>query len=280
MLTALMTTLATADVRAQGTATWTSPTDPIEIAEGLYYVGSAGLAAYLVTSDDGHILIDAPLEGNVPLILENIRTLGFDPRDVRIHLVTHAHYDHAGGFAALKEATGGRLLVSAADAPFLREGRDFGLATEGYPPAAIDGTIGHLETVGVGSAEVTAHLTPGHTPGCTSWSGVANIDGEAHRWVLVCSLSVLDVYRLAGDDPTWDGQAEDFCRSVAHLRSLEADIFLANHTQFFDFDNRSEAVRSGSPYAFVDPDGLDAFVDDAERAIGAARRAQGLTPCG
>jgi metallo-beta-lactamase class B len=115
---------------------WTEPRTPVRIADQLYYVGTAGLASYLFTSDEGHILIDAPLQANVPLILENIRSLGFDPADIRIQLASHAHFDHVGGLADMREATGAELVLTEADAAFVRSGRDFGLegVTAGYPP--------------------------------------------------------------------------------------------------------------------------------------------------
>src|SRR5690606_5817650 len=148
---------------------------PFRIADGLYYVGTAGLSAFLLTSDEGHILIDAPLQENVPLILANIRELGFDPAHVRAQVASHAHCDHVGGMAEMLAATGADLILSAADARFVREGRDFGLNTGGYPGATPARIVDHLSTVRVGDVEITAHLTPGHTPGCTTWGGTVEI---------------------------------------------------------------------------------------------------------
>jgi metallo-beta-lactamase class B len=199
----------------------------------------------------GHILIDAPLEENVRKILDNIRALGLDPADIRVLLVSHAHFDHVGGVADMLQATGAELVVSEADAAFVREGRNFGLGGT-YPAARVARTVGHLETVRVGPNVLTAHLTPGHTPGCTSWGGAVEIDGSSYSFVSVCSLSVLGNYELGGDDPTYRGQARDYCASVAHLESLDPDIFLGAHGGWFGIDEKMARRQSGDATAFVE----------------------------
>jgi len=264
---------------AQMPANWTEPFEPVQIADNLFYVGSAGLSAFLLTSDDGHMLIDATLDENVPRVLDNIRSLGFEPRDIRVHLVTHAHFDHVAGAAQILRETGAELLVSELDATFLSAGRDFGFESDGYPPAQVTRTLAHLETVRLGDIAVTAHATPGHTPGCTSWSGTVTISGDPRRFVLVCSLSALSDYRLAGDDPTYSGQAADFCQSLGHLRSLESDIFLSNHGQFFGLEERAASRRAGDALAFVDSEAQGLFLDGAAVAIDRALTGQGLPTC-
>ncbi|MEQ9400637.1 MAG: subclass B3 metallo-beta-lactamase [Longimicrobiales bacterium] len=264
---------------AQTQEDWTRPFAPVAVADRMYYVGSAGLGAFLLTSDEGHILIDGTLEENVPALLDNVRSLGYDPADIRIHLVTHAHFDHVGGSAAVVQATGADLLVSEADAPFLREGRDFGLDTDGYAPADVARTLRHLETVRLGDLAVTAHVTPGHTPGCTNWTGTVTVAGQPRRFLLACSLSALGAYRLTGDDPTWPGLAESFCRSLDYLRAQEADVFLANHGQFFGLEEKAAARRAGDEDAFVDPGALDRFLGGAATGIDRARERQGLPAC-
>lgn len=256
-------------------ASWTEPIEPFRIADNLYYVGTAGLSAFLLTSDEGHILIDAPLQENVRRVIDNIRRLGFSPEDVRMQLVSHAHFDHVGGVADMLEATGAALVVSEADAPFLRRGRDFGLDASGYPPAAPARTIRHLEAVRVGDAELTAHVTPGHTPGCTSWSGSVEIEGARLTFLSVCSLSVLPMYRLVGDAPTYAGQARDYCRSVAHLRTLNPDIFLGAHPTWFGLEEKLAAFRTGNARAFVERERYRTYLDRAEQSIERALAAQG-----
>lgn len=247
---------------------WTEPREPFPIGEGLYHVGTAGLAAYLFTSEEGHILIDVPLDENVERVVANIRALGLDPADVEIQLASHAHFDHVGGIARMGEITGAELVLSEADARYVREGRDFGLpGLDGYPPARVDRTIEHLETVELGPWRLTAHVTPGHTAGCTSWSGEVEIEGRPRRFVSVCSLSVLGNYRLVGPDATYDGQGRDYCASLAHLRSLEPEVFLAPHGAFFGLDEKLAARRAGDALAFVERERYARYLDEAERSI-------------
>ena len=246
---------------------WVEEMSPVRIADDVYYVGTAGLAAFLFTSDDGHVLMDAPMEVNVPAVLRSIRAVGFDPLDVRLHLATHAHYDHVGGFAALVRETGSPVRISERDTPFAEAGEDFGFDSEGFPAFPVERAIADREVIRVGSSTLTAHLTPGHTPGCTSWSGTIQIGGEPKDFVLVCSLSVLSMYRLTGDDATYAGHGADYCRSVARLRSLTPDVFLANHGGFFSLQEKAAAVAAGQMDAFEDPQAYRRFLDDAERSI-------------
>ncbi|MDH3205503.1 MAG: subclass B3 metallo-beta-lactamase [Gemmatimonadota bacterium] len=250
---------------AQG-SDWTNPREPFQIADDLYYVGTEGLAAFLFTSDQGHLLIDVPLQENVPQVLASIRALGFDPADIRIQLASHAHFDHVGGLADMQQVTGADLVMSAADAAFVRQGRNFGL-NGGYPAADVARTVGHLETVRLGDIELTAHLTPGHTPGCTSWGGRVEIEGRPYDFVSICSLSVLGNYQLGGDDPTYAGQARDYCTSVAHLESLEPDIFLAAHGSWFGIDDKMARRSAGDARAFVERGMYRDYLERARASI-------------
>ena len=266
LLGPLAVALVAAPLAAQ--SDWTEPREPFEIGEGLYYVGTAGLAAYLFTSDEGHILIDVPLDENVERVAANIRALGLDPADVEIQLASHAHFDHVGGLARMGEITGAELVLSEADARFVRDGRDFGLpGLDGYPPARVDRTIRHLDAVELGPWRLTAHVTPGHTAGCTSWSGDVVIEGRSYAFVSVCSLSVLGNYRLVGPDATYEGQGRDYCASLAHLRTLSPDVFLGPHGSFYGLDEKLAARRAGEPLAFVERQRYARYLDDAERSI-------------
>lgn len=252
--------------RWQPPPAWTEAMDPFQVAQGLYYVGTVGLASYLVTSDEGHILIDAPMQANTQRVLSNIRRLGFEPSDIRVQLATHAHFDHVGGIAGMLEATGSDLVVSEGAAALVASGGG-PQALSPYPPAQADRVIGHLETVSVGDRRLTSHLTPGHTRGCTSWSGEVEIDGDPLTFVLVCSLSVLPDYRLTGEDETYPGIARDYCSSLEHLRTLRPDIFLANHGGFMGLADKVRALGTGDDRAFVDPARYTSFLDGAEAAI-------------
>jgi metallo-beta-lactamase class B len=257
-------------------ADWTAPLEPFRIADELYYVGTAGLAAYLFASEEGHVLIDVPLDENVERVLANVRALGFDPADIRVQLASHAHFDHVGGIARMLERTGAELVLSEADASFVESGRDFGLAgLAGYPPARPARTIRDHDTVSVGGVTLTAHVTPGHTPGCTSWGGTVHIEGRPYTFLSVCSLSVLGSYRLVGDDATYPGQGRDYCASVAHLRTLEPDIFLAPHGSFFGLSEKLAGLRRGDRLAFVERERYRRYLDAALADIEERLRVQG-----
>lgn len=283
VLTSLVSLAAVAvptAARAQlGGPEWTNPRQPVQIADNLYYVGTEDLSSYLFSSDQGHILIDAPLDENVPQIVANIRSLGFDPADIRIQLVSHAHLDHVGGLAAMGRVTGADLVISEADAPYVEEGRDFALdgMTDGYPAADVTRTIGHLQTVRLGDIVLTAHLTPGHTPGCTSWTGTVRIEGEPYELVSVCSLSVLGNYHLEPEDPTYPGQARDYCTSVAHLESLSPDIFLGAHASWFGLDEKAIRRASGDAKAFVEREMYRDYLARARASIERRLTAAGFT---
>lgn len=265
-------------VEAQGLpSSWTTPAAPVQIADDLYYVGTRGLAAFLFTSDEGHVLIDAPLAENAGLLLDNVRTLGFDPSEIRILLHSHAHFDHVGGFAAILEATGADLVVHEADAAFIERGTNFGLedVAPDYAPADVARSVEHLETVRLGDLALTAHVTPGHTPGCTSWSGTVHLAGEPFEFVSVCSLTVLSQYTIVGPDATYPGHGADYCRSLAHLRSLAPDIFLAPHAGWFGMWDKKRAFDGGDARAFVDPESYRAYLDGAEAGLERALEEQG-----
>jgi metallo-beta-lactamase class B len=164
--------------------------------------------------------------------------------------------------------TGAELVLSDADARYVAEGRDFGLGgTAGYAAARPDRTIGHLESVSLGRWRLTAHLTPGHTAGCTSWSGEVEIEGRPYTFVSVCSLSVLGSYRLVGPEPTYEGQGRDYCRSVAHLRTLEPEVFIAPHGTFYGLGEKLAARAAGDALAFVERERYARYLENAERSI-------------
>jgi metallo-beta-lactamase class B len=270
----IRTLLAALSLLLAAPAAGQSP-EPFSIADDLYWVGSDDLASYLFTSSAGHILIDAPL-GLADLILDNIRRLGFDPADIEVLLASHAHFDHVGDLGRLREVTGARVILSRADGEMVAAGgRGATSAGPSYPPLRADRTIGHGESVTVGAWTLTAQLTPGHTPGCTSWSGEATIGVRRVSFVSVCSLSVLQGYRLVGDDATYPGMGGDYCGSVAALDSLRPDVFLAPHASFFRMEEKRAAQRAGNREAFVDPEGYRAYLDRSRAAIDRTLEEQG-----
>ncbi|MEO7795410.1 MAG: subclass B3 metallo-beta-lactamase [Thermoanaerobaculia bacterium] len=258
--------LGSASASAQSNPEWKSwnqPVEPFRIADNLYYVGASDIAAYLITTPEGHILIDGGFAETAPQIAANVAKLGFKLNDVKILLNSHAHFDHAGGLAELKAASGAKLYASAADAPLLESGgkNDFSFGDEGlFPEVKVDRRLADGEKVTLGGAELTARLTPGHTKGCTTWTFKAgSLDG-----VVVCSASILD-YRFVGKE-SYPGIAADFERTFATLKSLPVQIFLAPHGGFFDLTRKREAATRGMGMRnpFVDPEGYRAWVERME----------------
>ncbi len=246
---------------------WNDRLAPFTILDNVHYVGTYGLSVFLVTTPQGHVLIDGALAQSVPQILANIRTLGFDPSDIRYILNTHAHYDHAAGLAGLQRASGAVMVASAADRPYLEAGQiDHGPTMDApFPPVRVDRTVGDGDTVVLGGTVLTAHLTPGHSPGCTSWSLMARDSTGAPRKVFLhCSAS------LGGQSlvpPAYPGMADNYRASFAKVRGMQADVFLANHDIFFGLHDKRARQLAGDRQAFVDPSELQRFNSAMEQGF-------------
>jgi len=216
-------------------ATWNQRTAPVRLFGNTYWVGTRGLAAILITSAEGHVLIDGALPNSAPLILDNIRALGFDPRDVRIILNSHAHYDHAGGFAALQRATGAPVAVRAPSVDVVRTGRTTPADPQHYvhldmPPVENVQVVDELTPLQIGSIELMALPTAGHTPGGTSWTWRSCDEASCVVFVYADSQSPISDhdFRYSGDDRYPDATA-DFERGHALLESTPCDVLLTPH---------------------------------------------------
>jgi len=235
------------------------PMKPFAIADGVWWVGASDVASYLIQTNKGLILVDGGYESTAPRILDNIRRLGFDPTQVKLILNSHAHVDHAGGIAALKAATGAKVLASAEDGRLMARGGkgDFYLGDKyGYPPVKPDGTVRDGQKVKLGNVALTARLTPGHTRGCTTWTFPVTVAGEVRQALIMCSNTILPGYKLAGAE-SYPGIAADFEKSYRIWRAAPCDVFLASHAGFF----RAAEKAAKGPEAFVDPEGCKAFFD-------------------
>jgi metallo-beta-lactamase class B len=240
------------------------PVAPFKIGEGLYYVGASDITSFLFVSKAGMILLDGGYDTTAPQILANIRTLGFDPKQVKILLSTHGHVDHAGGFARLKRETGAALYASAADGALMARGGkgDFGLKDSAtYPSVTPDRTVVDGQKVGLGGWTLTAHLTPGHTRGCTTWTFPVTVAGKTRQGLVLCSNSVLSMYRLDKAHESYPGIAADYEASYATWRKLPCDVFLASHGIFFGLKAKRAALETGKADAFVDPAGCKAYFE-------------------
>jgi metallo-beta-lactamase class B len=243
---------------------------PFRISDDVYYVGASDVTSFLIVTDAGLILTDGGFEQTAPQIEANIKTLGFDIKNVKILLNSHAHFDHAGGLAALKAASGARFLASRGDAPVLESGGAADFAHFGsysyFPPIKVDGYLADGEEIALGHTVLTAHLTPGHTRGCTSWTMTTHVSGKPVDVLFICSLTVLPSYRLLSE-PGYPGMAADFARSFKTLRSLPCQIFIASHGVFFDLKGkRARLDQNPSVNPFIDPKGCKKYIDAAEHA--------------
>ena len=263
---------------------WNQPVPPFRILGNLYYVGANEITSFLMVTPAGDILLDGGFVETAPQIEANIRTLGFRLAEVKILLNSHAHFDHAGGLAELKRATGAALYASAADAPMLESGDhgDFFFGdTLTFPPVKPDRLLRDGDTVRLGGMELTAHLTPGHTKGCTTWTTTLEENGARYHAVFVCSTSVVSGYRLVGN-AAYPEIAEDYAHTFRTLRSLPCDLFLGSHGSFFDLTERREALAAGAKSnPFINPEQYRTFLDRSEAAFREElRRQQDLAKSG
>lgn len=249
---------------------WNAPFEPFRLIGNIHYVGVAGISSFLITTTEGHILVDTGFETTVPRIRESVKKLGFKLADIKIILNTHAHMDHAGGDALMKELTGARIIISAADAALLASGgtNDFtpySKAMIGYPPAKADRILGDGDQVTLGGVTLTCQLTPGHTKGCTTWTMDATEDGKVQHVVFFGSTSILQGVPLV-NNTNYPGIANDLAASYRKLKSLPCDVFLAPHTGFFDMAEKAKRLQRGEkPNPFIDSTAFTNFIEKAEQ---------------
>jgi len=247
-------------------ASWHEPTEPFHVVGNIYYVGSKGIAAYLIVSPKGDILLDGTEAENAQMIERNIAKLGFHIRDVKVLLNNHAHFDHAGALAQLKADSGATFLANPRDRSILETGH---ITLENsndlldFPPVKVDRLLRDGENVRVGPIAMKAIFTPGHTPGCTSWSTTVRDHGRTLAVVFPCSITA-GGNRLVGNTGYPDIVA-DYRRSFARLGAMKADVVLTGHPELADVQGRAARRTGDSPYAFIDPNALPKLVADSRR---------------
>jgi metallo-beta-lactamase class B len=258
-------------LRAQVRGEWTEPFPPFRIAGNLYYVGSKGLASYLITTPQGHILINSDLESSVPLIRASVETLGFSFSDVRILLISHAHWDHDAGSAAIKKLTGAAYMVMDGDVSVVESGgqTDFQYGrdtTMRYPPAKVDRVLHDGDEVTLGGSTLVAHVTPGHTKGCTTWTMKVQESGQMYDVVIIGSPNVNDGYQLV-DNAAYPEITSDYERTFRVLKALPVDIFLGAHGSYFDLEKKYPRMKERGVSPFIDPAGYRNYVNEREAAF-------------
>jgi metallo-beta-lactamase class B len=237
----------------------------------VYFIGSKDLGIFLVTTPQGHILVNAGMPDSVPMIQANVQSLGFRFQDIKILLISHAHFDHDGGVARVKELTGAKYMVMDADVPVVESGgkEDFFYANApdgSYPPAKVDRVLHDGDIVQLGETVLTAHLTPGHTKGCTTWSMKVRENSKTYDLVIVGSPNVNPGYQLV-KNTAYPQIADDFEKNFRVLRSLHCDIFLGAHGSYYDMETKYRNIRAGAANPFIDPKGYTEFVEERERAF-------------
>jgi metallo-beta-lactamase class B len=248
-------------------AAWNKPVTPFRIIENLYYVGVEGVSAFLITTSQGSILLDGGFPETAPLIEQSISNLGFRLSDVKFLVNSHAHYDHCGGLTELKKRSGAKMIASQGDMTGSSDSRRLNCLDPARPlsPVEVDRIIADNDAIQLGGAVLTAHLTPGHTKGCTTWTMPVSSGGKTYQVMFYCSTTVAG-NRLVGN-VEYPKIASDYQQTFAKLRLLPCDIFLAPHPGFFHRDEKLAAIQRGRKDAFVDPTELRRFVNESERAF-------------
>ena len=258
-------------LRADQDPDWTTPLPPFRIAGNLYYVGSRDLASYLITTPQGHILINSNLITSPPQIRASVEKLGFHWKDVKILLISHAHSDHCAGSAQILRETGAKYTIMDGDVPVVESGGkadfQYGHRPEFlYPPAKVSRILHDGDHVTLGDTTLVAHKTAGHTKGCTTWTMTAYEGGKGLNAVIVGSPNVNPGYNLV-HDPKYPQMAADYAAGFRTLTSLPCDLFLGAHGLYFDLLAKYARLQSSSTNPFLDPAGYHAYITERKQAF-------------
>jgi metallo-beta-lactamase class B len=254
------------DFLAVVTRKWTTPFEPFHLIGNIYYVGTDGIAVYIIKTSQGLILMDTALPQSTGMIKDNIAKLGFKVGDIKYILNSHAHFDHTGGFAEIRKETGAQLVAGERDRPLLEGGyypgdeQDADLA---FPPVKVDRAVKEGDTVTLGDTTLTAHATPGHTPGCTSWEMTVKDDGQDRDVLFFCSGTVA-LNRLVGH-PTYPGIVDDYRSTFAKAKAMKVDVLLGPHPEVYRMQAKRAAMKDGAPNSFVRPGELATYAAELEQ---------------
>lgn len=254
---------------AQTNDEWTRPTTPVHLIGNIYWVGTYDLSTYLITTPQGHILINTGLASTVPEIKRAVEQLGFKMSDVRILTATHGHYDHAAGMAALKRMTGARLIVNERDKDLFETGgkADFRFGNDPgamFEAVKVDGTLKDGDTITLGGTTLVAHLNAGHTKGATSFTTTVTEGGKSYRVGIMNMGSINPGVKMTGM-PGYPTIAQDYANTFLAQKDTKLDVFLASHASQFRLHDKVKAAPAYSPERFVDPKGYLAEVQRLEK---------------
>ncbi|HTV66890.1 MAG TPA: subclass B3 metallo-beta-lactamase [Bryocella sp.] len=263
---------------AQIPSDWTQPFPPHCVIANVYYVGSADLASYLITTPQGDILINSSLTSSPDLIKKSVEQLGFKFSDIKILLISHAHYDHCAGSARIKQMTHAKYMVMDADVPVVEDGgkSDFQYGKSAdmqFPPTMVDRVLHDGDKVQLGGVVLVAHKTPGHTKGCTTWTLTVLDKGKSYNVVIVGSPNVNPGYKLV-NNKTYPQIAQDYEQTFRVLNALPCDVFLGAHGGYYGMQEKYARLKDGGENPFIDPSGYKAYVADREQAFEAELKKQ------
>jgi metallo-beta-lactamase class B len=248
---------------------WEDPAEPLRIVGPNYFLGNKGLGGFLLTTSEGHILMNTGMPSSGPMIVESIRKLGLKPEDIKIMINGHAHMDHAGAFAYLKKLTGAQLAVMKDDVAAMESGdkNDFKYANDFvYPAVKVDRVLRDGDTVKLGDVLLTAYHTPGHTRGATTWVTNLVVDGKAYVVVFPDGAGFNPGYRIA-QNPSYPGIGDDYRNTHHFLEMLKPDIWLAQHNEYYDLEGKRKRAVSDGVKAWIDPEGYRRWVAGKKRAF-------------
>jgi len=252
-----------------GNADWSKPFPPVHVVGNLYYVGTYDLASYLITTPQGHILINTGLADSVPIILANVEALGFKFSDIKILLATHGHYDHTAGLAEVKRLTGAKMMIEEGDVSVLESGgkTDFRWGDDlnaRFAPVKVDRALKDGEQFTWGGTTLTVHHHPGHSKGASSFSLNITDGGKTYR-VLIANMGSINPGVKVSGMAKYPEITADYARTFHDQKEMKIDIWLASHASQFHLHDKYKPGDAYDPNRFVDPQGYLRSVEELEK---------------
>jgi metallo-beta-lactamase class B len=256
---------------AQANSDWNEPFPSHRVIGNVYFVGTKGLASYLITTPEGSILVNSSLESSVPMIRASVEKLGFKFSDIKILVISHAHFDHCAGSFLVKELTGAKYMVMEPDVQEIENGGkgnfQYGETPSAlFKPVKVDRVLHDGDEVKLGGTVLVAHLTPGHTKGCTTWTMKVRDGGKTYDVVIVGSPNVNAGYKLV-NNALYPQIASEYERMFRVLKSLPCDVFLGAHGNYYGMEAKFAKVGKTDGNPFIDSDGYRKYVDERERTF-------------
>jgi metallo-beta-lactamase class B len=234
----------------------TQPIEPFHIIDNIYFIGTTiQSASYLITGSEGHVLFDTTYEDRVTFMIENIEKLGFNPKDIKLLIGTHAHSDHVGGHSLMQEMTNADILSSEQDKDVVETG-----GNGSWAPAEVNRVIAGGDVIELGDIQIKVHATPGHTPGTLTFTMVAEEEGQQYNVILLGGLRIARTPLIGNEE--YPEIAEDFAGTFELLQKIPVDVYLGAHGYWYDLRNKIPRMKQGEAYrAFIDPEGYRSAVD-------------------